>query len=81
MGYIVDKIENLGNIDLDNIYVGVVKSNASPRPSVDKKLFLLNGDCFDGLISNGSYPFYFNQEEADIYLEINKLNWELERTI
>lgn len=75
MGYILDLVSNLNNIDLNNVYVNGTKSVAVPRKSVDGALFILNGDNFDGLQDSNPYPKYFTEDGVKNYILLNSNNW------
>ena len=75
MGYIIDVIADLSNIDLDNIYVNGVKVPSEPRLSNDGSLFLLRGDQFSQPDS-GIFPLYFDTNEQVItYLNEHPNDW------
>ena len=68
MGYILDNIANLANIDLDNIYIEGRKIIASPRLSNDGSKFILQGDQFTD----------YSIEDILQFLKDNKAEWELD---
>ena len=77
MGYIIDVIEDLTNIDLNYVYVNGVKVIADPRPSTDGSLFLLRGDQFDDLVDDGNFPLYFSDNtEIITYLNAHASVWD-----